>query len=376
MVVPPHSGPGPGTLWPVNRSRRSAAAPSTSSGLQLLALLAVVVAVLVLGSGCSMLADDSGEADQTAAEASAAGSAEGSDENADSRIDVRREVRLALTDWTGSRINVAIAEALIERRLGYPVVLEPVEVDTRAMLTQVERGELDAVLELWPSSLSEQEQAMIADGRVDDLGPLGVEGRIGWYVPAYVIEDDPTLASWDGYREPDVARRFATPDTAPEGRFLGTDPSYYQFDEQLIKALDLPFQVIYSGSEEATRRELARATSAREPILLYWWSPTAEIVDHGLVEVELPTGGQDCPRALADSDATSCDYATDRLFKVANPALAETDPELHTFLQNFTLSAEDQMTLISRAESGGESIPFVAEDWVSKNENVWETWFS
>lgn len=335
-------------------------------------MLAVVAALLLTASGCSGSAGDSQQRD----DGEAAGQSALTADAERSRVDVRREIRLGLTDWTGSRVNVAIAEALIERRLGYPVILEPVEGDTMAMLNQLERGELDAVLEIWPSTLSDREQAVIAEGRVDDLGPLGIEGQIGWFVPAYVIEDDPTLARWDGYRNAEVALRFATADTEPDGRFLGTDPAYEQFDEELIGALELPFEVVYSGSEDETRRELDRATASREPILLYWWSPTAEIADHELVKVELPARSEECLQQLADGGPASCDYATDRLFKVASPTLAETDPELHAFLERFTLTTEDQTELISRAETGGEPIPSIADDWISDNQEVWESWFS
>ncbi len=334
-------------------------------------LLAVVVAGLAMVSGCSETADDP---DQTNPGQDSGDIGIGDTDR--DRVDVRREIRLALTDWTGSRINVAIAEVLIERRLGYPVTLEPVEGDLMAMLSQLERGELDAALEIWPSSLSDREQSVIEAGRVDDLGPLGIEGRIGWYVPAYVIEDDPTLARWDGYRDTDAARRFATADTEPDGRFLGTDPGYEQFDEELVDALELPFEVVYSGSEDETRRELALATAAREPILLYWWSPTAEIADYGLVKVELPPRTEECLERFADGEPMSCDYAADRLFKLASPTLADTAPELHAFLRNFSLSTEDQTELISRAETGGESIASVAEEWISDNQEVWEPWFS
>lgn len=325
----------------------------------------MVVSLLLLGA-CSGTGAEPDRAAGSDPEQTAA--------RAGSRIPPRRDVRLALTDWTGSRINVAIAEMLIERRLGYPVTLVEPSGDLNDMLLSVERGELDAVLELWPSALSTDEQAMIDQGRVESLGPLGVTGQVGWYVPAHVVEADPSLGTWEGYRSQSVATSFATEETAPAGRLLGTDPSYEQQDEELVEALDLPFQVVYSGSEDETRLELRRAIVAGEPILLYWWSPTAEVARYDLVKVDLPPRTDECLESRADGALMSCDYPTDELMKVGAPGLADSDPELHHFLQSFAMETEEQAGLIARAEIDGEPIADIAAAWIEENRRVWESW--
>ncbi|MDH3295351.1 MAG: hypothetical protein OER95_13610, partial [Acidimicrobiia bacterium] len=264
-----------------------------------------------------------------------------------------------------------IAELLIERRLGYPVTPTPVpEFDS--LFSQLESAEIDAVLELWPSSLTEAELAYLNGGRVEDLGPLGVVGQIGWYVPRYVVDRNPDLATWEGLATATVL--FATPETGNKGRLLGTDPAYAQFDEDLVVALGLDYEVVYSGSEDATRTELALATSRQDPILLYWWSPTAEIVEYDLVKVELPARTPECLDNFENGGLMSCDYPADVLFKVATPGLVQRDPELHRFLSDFSLTIEDQLDMIHSVEREGQSIAAVASEWVEANEDTWSAW--
>src|SRR5680860_1242164 len=134
------------------------------------------------------------------------------------------------------------------------------------MFTGMSDGTLDAALEIWPSGVTEDEQAFFDDGTVVDIGELGAVGKIGWFVPSYVIDEFPELATWEGFQDPDVAAAFATAETGDNGRFLGTDPSYSQYDEAIIANLELPLQVVFSGSEAATVADLDARVAGQEPI--------------------------------------------------------------------------------------------------------------
>lgn len=282
-------------------------------------------------------------------------------------------ITIAVTDWTAARANGVIAEKLIERRLGYPVTLVDV-LDIEGLLQDLASGEVAAILELWVSTLEESEVEFINSGRVERLGDLGVTAKVGWFVPRYVVEADPTLATWEGFRDLDVAKQFATAETGESGRFLGTNPDYVTFDEELMTSLDIPFVVEYSGSDETTRRELKSATSSQESILAYWWTPTAEITEFDLVNVALPERDEACVQAFADGQLLRCDYPEEALVKLGSPQLVEQAPDVETFLQNFTLTTEDQLAITHSVESQDKSIDEVTTDWIEDNQDRWETW--
>ena len=52
----------------------------------------------------------------------------------------------------------------------------------------------------------------------------------------------------------DNADIFATAETGDKGRFLGADTTYSIFDEQIIAALGLDLEVVYSGSRGRVAR--------------------------------------------------------------------------------------------------------------------------
>ncbi|MEL6984234.1 MAG: glycine betaine ABC transporter substrate-binding protein [Actinomycetota bacterium] len=336
------------------------------------ALMAVVVLTLAACSGQDAAdGDGSGNA---VAETDADGLGTETTESASSR-DVRRPtIQLGVTDWTGARLNAVIAERLIERRLGYPV--ETVQItDLLDMAVDLERGDIDAVLEVWPNTLLPTEQEAIESSSIVDLGPLGVEGRVGWYVPRYVAEGELGVTGWEDLADSTVASAFATPQTGRLGRFLGTNPDYAQYDEGLVDALDLPFEVIYSGSDAATEDAVAAAVAAEEAVLLYWWRPTALVDRYDLVEVPLPPRTEECVADIEAEAAFACAYPVDELTKLASPELSARAPEVEQFLRAFRLTTDQQEAMIGRVDNDGVPLLEVADTWIAANEAIWETWF-
>jgi ABC-type proline/glycine betaine transport system substrate-binding protein len=162
-------------------------------------------------------------------------------------------ITLVENPWPASELNVAVAKIIIENELGNPV--EIVALDENAQWDAISGGDVDASLEVWPSGHTERIAEYIDDlGTVENGGLLGPVGEIGWFVPTYVIDNNPALATWEGYQ--DAAAEFASAETGDLGRFLGADPSWVQYDEQIIENLGLPFQVVWTGSEDALLAEV------------------------------------------------------------------------------------------------------------------------
>jgi glycine betaine/proline transport system substrate-binding protein len=283
-------------------------------------------------------------------------------------------ITLIVNPWTASRLNAEVAKIIIEAELGNPVNITEVN-ENDAMFIGMADGTLDAVLEIWPSGVTDAENSYFEDGSVVNIGELGTIGKIGWFVPSYVIDENPALATWEGFADPAAAELFSTAETGGQGRFLGTDPSYSQYDEQIIENLGLPFQVVFSGSEPATVAELDARFAASEPILMYWWTPTAAVSKYDLVNVLLPDYNDDCGASAAAGDGgVDCDYPEDVLFKAASGQLEEKAPDVFAFLEAFRLTTEDQLSMLPPVEIDGLDPTEVARDWVEANEAIWSAW--
>jgi glycine betaine/proline transport system substrate-binding protein len=226
--------------------------------------------------------------------------------------------------------------------------------------------------------VTERDQRFFDRGQVVELGPLGPVGQVGWYVPRYVLDAHPQLATWAGLQDPALASLFAVPQTAPKGRLLGIDPSYHQFDEDIVRNLGLPLVVEFSGSEQQTIAALDAAVAANQPILVYWWVPTAVAASDDLVLVELPPPTEACLAEAAGGGSggsgVDCGYPPDPLFKAASPQLEAKAPDVAAFLRAFTLSLDDQQAMLQAVEREGATAAAATQAWIDANQPVWKAW--
>jgi glycine betaine/proline transport system substrate-binding protein len=332
-------------------------------------LTAVAVAAALALAACGSDDETSEPAsDATAAPAATGGGAGGGEGCAELTGDTVNIVRNA---WTASAIGSEIMKQLIENELCTPATI--VDIDENSMFTGLSDGSLDLVTELWPSGVVADEQAFIDDGSVVEVGPLGAVGQIGWFVPRYVVDQYPSLATWEGLADPEVASAFATAETGDLGRFLGTDPSYSQLDEPLVANLELPFQVVFSGSEAATVAELDSAVAAQKPIIMYWWTPTAAAGKYDLVEVALPEYTDGC---ADDLEAVACGYPADPLMKLASAKLKDKNPAVWAMFEKVQITNEMQLALLPQVEIDQRPAAEVAAEWIAANEAVWSAWLS
>jgi glycine betaine/proline transport system substrate-binding protein len=285
-------------------------------------------------------------------------------------------ITLAVNPWTGSAVNSHVAKVVLESELGTPVEL--VEIDENATWPGMAAGDIDAVLEVWPSGHAQDRATYIDEqASVVDLGPLGATGKIGWYVPSFVVEEHPELASWEGFQDPELAQLFATAETGDRGQFLLGAASYVSYDEQIIANLELPLQVVVAGSEAAEITAIEQAFADNSPLLLYFWQPHWLHSRYELTEVELPEFTEECAASAEAEDGNyNCDYPPDELYKAANAELEEKNPAAFAFLQNFQLTTEQQNEIAALIDSDGMAPEAAAQQWVDENADVVESWLA
>lgn len=322
-------------------------------------LLALLTAALLTLMACG------GTAEPTAAPTS------GETETTATTSGDKPTINLIENPWPASELNVRVAQVIIENELGYPV--EILALDENVQWDAIAAGDADASLEIWPSGHGEriaqyiEEQKVVADG-----GPLGPQGIIGWYVPTYVVTEHPELATWEGYKDPALAALFATAETGDKGQFLAGDPSWVQYDADIINNLGLDLTVVTAGSEDALLAAVSSAYARQEPILFYFYEPHAIFSQFALTRVELPAYTDEC-YATADSGGVACAYPTDALMKIFSPALQEKAPDVYALLQNMSYDNDAQISMLG-AVNNGMSTDEAAAQWVEQNKATWEAW--
>lgn len=283
-----------------------------------------------------------------------------------------RVIHLGQSGFLDSRANAIVAEILLEEVMGYHVEVHELP-STRDMTRSLITGHVHASLEKWDSTVTAGYRRYLQAGIIENIGPLGIVGHSYWYVPTYLAEQYPQLKSWRGLQDPEMIKLLQTSQTGERGQLLSGDPTWRVYLEDIIRNLELDFEVVYTGSETSLLRELDRAYQAQEPILIYFWEPHVIHTRYDLTHVELPPHTKEC-YAQADEGGVDCGYPEDNIFKVANPQLREQAPEAYKFLTNFAYpSNQSKLALVKAIDQTG-SLEQGARMWLAQNEPVWRMW--
>ena len=318
-------------------------------GLRRLRLVAVAAVVGLGLAGCG-----SGGGDLTAKDTPGSGAKDCGD------------LRIAVNPWTGYVSNAHVVGYVAKTKLGcnvtYPEVKE--EVGWQGMAS----GTIDTIVENWghpdlvKKYIDEQKT-------VEDAGPTGGKGIIGWYVPPWMAEKYPDITDWKNLNK--YASMFKTSESGDKGQLLDGDPSYVTNDEALVKNLNLDYKVVVGGSEAALIQSFKSAEKNKKPLLAYFYEPQWFFSEMKLVHIDLPPYTDGCD---ADAAKVNCDYPEYTLNKLISKKFADSGSPAVDLVKKFQWSNDDQNLVSTYIARDGMSPDDAAKKWVDANPDKVKAW--
>ena len=276
-------------------------------------------------------------------------------------------VNIAVNPWVGYTASAAVVAHVLQEKMGYTVNLKDLKEDVSWQ--GFESGEVDVILEDWGHP--ELEKLYVTDKAVAmDAGENGNIGIIGWYVPKFFADAHPEILT-DVKNLNALADQFKTSESGDQGQFLGTDPSYVQYDEALVENLGLDFKVIFTGSETATVQAIQQAVTQQKPLLFYWWDPHWLNSQVELTRVPLPPYTEGCD---ADPQAIACDYPETPLRKFIRTEFNTSGGDAATLIKNWTWTNADQNLVADMITNQDMTPEDAAKKWVDEHQSTWEAW--
>lgn len=278
------------------------------------------------------------------------------------------ELNMAVNPWVGYEANAYVVGTVAEQELGCTVNYKDLKEDVSWQ--GFGTGEVDVVIEDWGHpDLEDKFFEGTGDGSAMDFGPTGNVGIIGWYVPPWLAQEHPDILDWENLNK--YASDFATSESGGKGQFLGSDPSYVQFDEAIVSNLDLDFKVVFSGGETGSIQAFQKAEKNKEFLIGYFWEPQWLFADLPLERVKLPEytdGCQDDPATVA------CDYPETPLKKIVATSFAESGSPAVDLVRNFTWTNDDQNLVSKYITEDGMSSEDAAAKWIEENQDKVAAW--
>lgn len=284
-------------------------------------------------------------------------------------------IKLTLHDWTGQLITTQLMGEVLKQG-GYNV--EYVVADYLAQFAGLETGDLHVAMEIWETTGREAMDAATATGKVEVLGPTGMQAKEEWWYPAYMVEKCPGLPDWNALLDAACAEAFSTAETAPKGRYLGGPVTWGGFDEERIEALDLLFEVIHAGTDAALFAELESAVQRQAPVLLWIYAPHWAPAKYDGEWVAFPEYTPECysdPAWGSNPDAThDCGKPFGDIWKVGWSGVKDKWPGAHAAIEAFTIDNAEMGAMITEVDLNGKTVEAVVAEWIGANEARWKPW--
>ena len=278
------------------------------------------------------------------------------------------DLNMAVNPWVGYEASAYVVGTVATEKLGCTVNYKKLKEDVSWQ--GFGTGEVDVVIEDWGHPpLEKKFFAESGDGTAMDFGPNGNVGIIGWYVPGWLAEEHPDILDYNNLNK--YASEFATSESGGQGQFLGSDPSYVQYDEAIIENLGLDFKVVFSGGEAATLTAYEDAQENKEWLIGYFWEPQYIHAEIPLEQVKLPPYEDGCQDVAEEAD---CDYPETPLKKIVSTEWAESDSSGVDLVKNFEWTNDDQNQVAAYITADGMSPEDAAAQWIEDNPDKVDAW--
>jgi glycine betaine/proline transport system substrate-binding protein len=282
-------------------------------------------------------------------------------------------IKLTQSDWTGQLINMTLMGEVL-KSMGYNV--EYVVADYLAQFAGLDSGDLHIAMEIWETTAADALEASLATGNTVDLGETGMAAKEEWWYPLYMKERCPGLPNWEALLK--CGEAFATPETAPKGRYLGGPVTWGGYDDERVEALGLPFEVVHAGTDAALFAEVQSAYERQAPIMAWIYAPHWATAKFEGEWVEFPTYERACYEDPAWGSNTSMAYDCGKPFgwikKVGWKGGEEKWPAAYKAVRAFTIDNATVSAMIVKVDLEGMSVEDVVKEWMDANQATWQAW--
>jgi glycine betaine/proline transport system substrate-binding protein len=294
------------------------------------------------------------------------------------------KVTISDMNWPSATLMANVDRLILKH--GYGCAAELVPGDTMPTGTSmIEKGEPDIAPELWSHSFTEALEKGVAEKRLRIAGrSLSDGGEEGFWVPKYLVDKNPSLATIAGIRK--NAKLFKHPEDPKKSAFVGCPAGWncQITSGHLFKALklaDVGFELVDPGSAAGLDGSIAKAYERREAWFGYYWAPTAILGKYKMVMVDFGVGVDkahwtSCISQAECSDPKPSMYPAALVQTVTTERFARRAPDAYGYLTKRAFTNADMNALlvwIGDNQADGET---AAIHFLKNHEALWTPWVS
>ena len=283
-------------------------------------------------------------------------------------------IKIPIHNWSSQIVGAHIVGHILEQT---GASIEYINSDSQAVYSSMCEGDIDLVHEVWEGAFGVAFALEVEKGCVLDLATHDAKTREEWWYPSYVAELCPGLPDWEALNG--CAEMFATPETAPNGRFLAGPADWLKNDAERVEGLNMDFEVVNAGSAGALWAELKSSSQRNEPIVLFNWTPNfiEAIYDGKFIEFpEFEQACRDDPAWGMNTELThDCGNPKGGYLKIGVwDGMEGMWPAATAVLANMNFTNLDIAVMAKLVDVDHMEPLDAAAVWLAENEERWRSW--
>ncbi|WP_201508776.1 glycine betaine ABC transporter substrate-binding protein [Psychrobacter alimentarius] len=288
-------------------------------------------------------------------------------------------IKFGALTWESGQFISGVLKYIAED--GYDCTIEEVPGAGPALETALSQDDIQIIGEQWVGRSPIMEKA-IEENKVAVIGDTLKGGATqGWYVPKYVLEENPGLRSYQDL--PKYAELFKDPENPSKSRFMNC-PSGWAcevFNTRLLKntGLDNTYNNAHPGTGAALDAEIASAFEQHKPLLFYYWQPTGLMAKYDFAPLAFPAYKDECWQDLLRADGTAdcvSGFPVSPLGIAVSTPFLESNPELAEVFKQVQFTSDELNGAILKMSENKRSGEEQALVFLRENPNVWQQWVS
>lgn len=289
---------------------------------------------------------------------------------------------IANMNWSSASLMAYVDGFILEH--GYGCKVEIVPGDTMPTGTSmVERGQPDIAPEFWTASFKEAFDRGIQEKRLRIAAKaLSDGGEEGFWVPKYLVEQNPALATIAGIKA--NAGLFPNAESPGRSAFYGCPAGWncQISSKNLFAALDLEaagFDYVDPGSGAALAGSIARAYERQQPWFGYYWAPTGVLGKYEMVKVDFGSGIDEahfleCISQVECAEPKPTLYPPSPVWTLTTEAFAQRAPAAFAYLNTRAYSNAEMNTLLAWIEDNQADGETAMIHFMKDYGDKWRSW--
>jgi len=298
-----------------------------------------------------------------------------------------KTVTFAGIDWESGAFITEVMQRIFAD--GYGCKVDQIPGNSVTLEQATANNDVQVFAEEWIGRSDVWNEAAAA-GKVKSVGKTFVGASEGWFVPAYVVEGDasrniapmaPDLKRVDQLADAKLVELFKDPEEPGKGRFLNCPSGWTCEGVSTAKLEAYKLGDAYVNFRPGTGTALdAAVTSAYlqgEPILFYYWSPTAIMGKFKLIQLEEPAYSDACWKELTSADGkrdAACAFPAVEVAYGINSTFAAEAPDLVAVMEKATFPLDEVNKSLAFMADTKSDAAMAATEFLKKKPEVWGPW--